>query len=206
MKSITKHWDALFSEIEDEMLGWYETDLSKTFDLLNQIKNWQDSTLFISGAGTSLLIDALLEEPKVRLVLNDISITALDKVKERLAEKSERVDWLCQNIAEPFKSAIPLLDVWIDRAVLHFLTKEAAIQRYFENIKEHLKKGGYAIFAEFSKAGAEQCAGLNIHQYSTDELSVRLGESFRLVSSFNHVYINPRGDKKPYIYALYQKV
>ena len=204
MKSTSKHWDAIFSNTEDSKLGWYEKDASRTLELLNHIPEWNKSTVFLPGAGTSVLIEELLFKG-ARLVLNDISIEALSRVKDRLNDKGEKIDWLCQDIAQPIQGILPEIDIWIDRAVLHFLTDEDDINGYFENVKSILKAGSHAIFAEFSKAGAPKCAGLILHRYSIEELSERLGSSFELVSHFDYSYINPYGDPRPYIYALYKR-
>ncbi|SFV87181.1 SAM-dependent methyltransferases [hydrothermal vent metagenome] len=199
------HWDSIFSNAEDSSLGWYEKDLTKTFTLLNKIERWEKSTVFVSGAGTSFLIDTLLSK-KIALIVNDISIEAINKVKARLGTPEKKIDWLCQDISQPFHKKIATVDIWLDRAVLHFLIEEKKIEGYFENLKKHLAPNGYAIFAEFSKTGATKCAGLPIHQYDKEELSKRLGKTFKLISHFGHIYITPRGDKKPYIYTLYQRI
>ncbi|MBI4652057.1 class I SAM-dependent methyltransferase [Candidatus Desantisbacteria bacterium] len=204
MKSNSKHWDTIFSNTEDSKLGWYEKNASQTFELLNQIPDWKKSTIFLPGAGTSVLIDELLSAG-AKLVLNDISIEALNKVKDRLSEKSEKIVWLCQDISQPVKSTLPGVDIWIDRAVLHFLTDEDDIGGYFENVKSILKTGGYAVFAEFSKTGAPKCAGLTLHRYSIEELSEKLGSSFKLIVHFEYTYTNPSGGPRPYIYALFKK-
>jgi len=204
MKSSCKHWDTIFSNTKDSELGWYEKDVSKTLELLNQIPEWESATIFIPGAGTSLLVEELLSK-KAGLVLNDISIEALNRLKNRLKGRKGKIDWLCQDISQPIQNAIPAVGIWLDRAVLHFLTDEDDINGYFENIKSTLKAGGHAIFAEFSKTGAEKCAGLTLHRYSVEELSERLGPSFKLVSHFNYTYINCCGAPRPYVYALYKK-
>jgi hypothetical protein len=204
MKEASAHWDAIFTGADDSTLGWYENDLTKTLCLLDQIKQWQQATIFVSGAGTSTLIDELLTK-ETTLVLNDISSVALENVKSRIGDSKNTIHWLHQDIAQPIDKPIPAIDIWIDRAVLHFLTEEKMIKGYFNNLKEHLSIGGYAIFAEFSHVGAKQCAGLTVHQYSIETLSARLGASFQLISHFDHLYINPRGDEKPYIYALFMK-
>ena len=69
-----------------------------------------------------------------------------------------------------------------------------------------MKKGGHVLFAEFSKEGAPKCAGLELHRYSVDELTERLGSSFQLVNHFEHLYLNPTGETRPYVYCLYQKI
>ena len=204
MKSSSKHWDAIFSDTEDPKLGWYEKDASQSLELLNHIPEWENSTVFLPGAGTSVLIEELLSKG-AKLVLNDISIEAINRVKSRLGDKCKEINWLCQDIAQPIQDAIPDIDIWIDRAVLHFLTDEDDIKGYFGNVKSILKAGSYAMFAEFSKTGAPKCAGLTLHRYSIEELSGNLDPSFKLVSDFEYTYINIFRDPRPYIYALYKR-
>jgi 2-polyprenyl-3-methyl-5-hydroxy-6-metoxy-1,4-benzoquinol methylase len=204
MKSNSKHWDAIFSKTEDKKLGWYEKDTSQTFKLLHKIPDWEKATVFLPGAGTSILTEDLISKG-IKLILNDISNEALNRVRQRLPAESEKIEWLCQDIGQSIKEPKPEVDIWIDRAVLHFLVNKEDIKGYFENLKAILKLGGYAIFAEFSMIGATKCAGLPLHRYSVDELSKRLGPSFKIVSHFDYTYINPSGDPRPYIYALFKR-
>ena len=204
MRSSSNHWDTIFTNTENSKLGWYEKDASQTLELLNHIPDWEKSIIFLPGAGTSVLIEELLSKG-TKLVLNDISIEALNRVKDRLNDKGREIEWLCQDIAQPIKVTLPDVGIWIDRAVLHFLTDENDIKGYFENVKFTLKAGDHAIFAEFSKTGAPKCAGLTLHRYSIEELSEKLGSSFKLVSHFEYTYINPYGEPRPYIYALYRR-
>lgn len=203
-KSDGDHWDKIFSNTEDEKMGWYEKDSTQTFKLLKEIPGLEEATVFLPGAGTSGLIEDLIPIVK-KLILNDISGVALDLVKQRLKQYSGKIEWNCQDISQPLETAIPEIDIWIDRAVLHFLTDKNDISGYFKNLKPSLKVGGHVIFAEFSLIGAPKCAGLTLHRYSMDELAMRLGPSFRIVSHFDYTYINPFGDPRPYIYALFKK-
>jgi SAM-dependent methyltransferase len=203
MESKSEHWDSVFLSCEDEELGWYEKDVSRTMGMLEQVPDWRESVIFLSGAGTSLLIEELLSQG-AGLVLNDISGEALNRVRNRLAGKSGIV-WLRQDISRPLQTVIPAVGIWIDRAVLHFLTEESDIAGYFDNVRSALKTGGYAIFAEFASNGVEKCAGLPVHRYSVEELTQRLGPGFRLVSHFDYTYLNCYGGQRPYIYALYKR-
>jgi len=205
MKSTSHHWNNIFSGSVDSKLGWYEKDAAETLKLLYLIPNWQGSSVFISGAGTSVLIYQLLEKNN-SLVLNDISAEALNEVKRQLKNTQHEITWLCQDISLPIQNPIPKVDIWIDRAVLHFLTDENDIKGYFENVNSTLDIGSHAIFAEFSKSGEDKCAGLNLHRYSVDELSESLTPSFKLITSFDHIYINPKGEERPYIYTLYKRI
>jgi ubiquinone/menaquinone biosynthesis C-methylase UbiE len=204
MKSDSEHWDNIFSKTEDIKLGWFEKNTSQTFKLLNEIPDLENAIVFLPGAGTSILIEDLI--PRIsKLILNDISNEALNRVRQRLKECSEEIEWLCQDVSQPFKVPMPEIDIWIDRAVLHFLTNGNDIHGYFENLKSNLKIGGHAVFAEFSLIGTSKCAGLTLHRYSVDELSANLGSAFKIVSHFDYTYINPFGDPRPYIYALFKR-
>jgi len=186
-------------------MGWYENDPAQTLRLLNQIPGWKNSTLFLSGAGTSVLIEVLLDAG-AKLVLNDISQPALDHVRERMGKQAAAIEWICQDIAQPLGNTAPPIDVWIDRAVLHFLTEEDDIQGYFKNVVAKVKVGGHALFAEFPPHGVPKCAGLDLHRYSVEELSERLGPGYSLIEHFDHTHINPAGDPRPYIYALFARI
>lgn len=204
MKSNSEHWNSIFSATEHSRLGWYEKDPAQTLKLLNQISHWEGSSIFAPGAGTSALVEQLLSK-NAKLVLNDISIEAINELKARLQNQGQNIQWLCQDISQPITETLPDIDIWIDRAVLHFLREEQDIKGYFENLTSILKPGGYALFAEFSIAGARKCAGLELHRYSVEELSERLGPAFKLVTHFDHIYINPEGAARPYIYALFKR-
>jgi len=155
-------------------------------------------------------VEQLLKN-KVQLTLNDISEQALASLKTRLGTQASQIHWLCQDISQPINSnsdrqITETIDIWIDRAVLHFLLDEKQIKGYFANLNDSLKPGGYALLAEFSKSAAPKCAGLPLHCYSVEELADRLGSTYQLITSFDYEYISPTGDIKPYIYSLFKKI
>lgn len=199
MKDLNLHWENIFDTTEDCNLGWFEKDLEQTLKFFDLIK--ERKTVFISGVGTSTIVEKLLEK-NYHLILNDISAKALDKIKTRVS--SDTITYLAQNIATPLPCNTQC-DIWFDRAVLHFLLDEKEIEQYFSNLKNTLLNKGYVLFAEFAHDGAPQCAGLELHRYTLDELSLRLGDEFQLITSENYNYINPAGDTRKYIYALFQK-
>ncbi|MDF7824208.1 class I SAM-dependent methyltransferase [Pontiellaceae bacterium B12227] len=205
MASTSEHWNNIYQDTEECRLGWYEDHPSTTLELLNQIPGWENTTIFLPGAGTSLLVDYLLDAG-ARLVLNDLSSVALRLLKERLGDRGVRAEWICQNIAYPLGASVAEVDIWIDRAVLHFLTDEHDIGGCFRNIRTKLKVGGHALFAEFLPNGVSRCADLELHGYSLEELLERLGEDFEPVDHFEHTYIGPDGESRPYIYSLFKRV
>ena len=205
MPSDTSHWNSIFGSRPDDETGWYEADAAQTLKFLGD-SGWDSQPLvFLPGAGTSILVQALLEKG-VRLVLNDISDVALVKLRQRVVIASVDGVWVHHDMALRLTTNLPMVDWWIDRAVLHFLLEEEQISGYFDNLKKLLRPGGRVLFAEFSPDGAPKCAGLSVHRYSSDELSERLGPDFVLGKAEPHVYTNPFGEPRPYIYALYRRV
>lgn len=198
-----EHWNAIFSTKDETELGWHETDVSQTLKFLDQIPPAESATVFLPGAGTSMLVDELLARGH-ELILNDISDEALKRLGNRIGTNNN-LTWLHHDISKPLPEDTPLADIWIDRAVLHFLVEEADIQGYFANLQYAINQGGYALLAEFSTAGARKCAGLELHRYSIQEMTRRMGPEFELIEHEEYTYINPIGDPRPYIYALYRK-
>jgi len=198
------HWDKVFVQTSDSELGWFEGDVAQTLRFIDMMPKPQGATIFLPGAGTSILVDHLLEGG-FRIILNDISLEALDRLKKRIGKDDANVIWLLHDISRPVPEGIPKADIWIDRAVLHFLLDESEIEIYFENLNSALLPGGYALLAEFSITGSTMCAGLGVHRYSLEELTRRIGNNFELVVHEDYTFISPSGNERPYIYALYRK-
>ncbi len=204
MTEQNEHWNAIFSTRPDRELGWYESDVSTTLKFIDLIPHSDSSTIFLPGAGTSLLVDELVKRGD-KLILNDISDKALASLKKRIGE-SDNLIWLHHDIAKPLPDDLPQSEIWIDRAVLHFLREESEIQGYFSNLRSSICEGGHVLLMEFSLAGASKCAGLDIHRYSFEEMAERLGSGFNAIRNEEVTYVSPSGDQRPYIYALFKKV
>lgn len=204
MTTPNQHWNAIFSTKADPELGWYEGDVAQTLKFLDFIPQTKAPTIFLPGAGTSILVDALLSRG-ARRILNDISDEALKKLRDRIGSHLDRLSWLHHDISKPLPDGLPPADIWIDRAVLHFLLDETQIAGYFDNLRSALRPGGYALLAEFSIPGAPKCAGLDVHRYSVAEMAERLGQGFELVRQEDFTFINPAGDPRPYVYALFRR-
>lgn len=204
MTTPNQHWNAIFSAKTDPELGWYERDAAQTLKFLDLIPENQTATIFLPGAGTSVLVDELLSRGS-RLIVNDISDEALNKLKKRIGNSQDRVTWLHHDISKPIADGLPQADIWIDRAVLHFLLDEAQIEGYFRNLRSLLRQGGFVLFAEFSTMGVPKCAGLDLHRYSVEELTKRLGEGFDRIKYEDYIFANPFGEFRPYVYALYKR-
>jgi len=204
--NLKEHWNAAYN-LEDEQLGWFEANPMQTMELVNACNLKKDATILNVGAGTTTLIDTLLEEGYTNMIANDLSDLALDKLKQRI-KKSHNYNLTCikDDLTNPQKiNKLQNIDLWIDRAVLHFFLTEAEQNAYFNLIQKTVSKNGYVIIAVFSLEGAQKCCGLDLKRYNLEMLQNNLGTHFKLIKSFNHTFINPFGGERPYIYTLFQR-
>jgi len=98
----------------------------------NKIPGWKKSKIFVAGAGISGLID-ILTDTDTALFINDLSPKAIDIAKARCTARKQSIQWICQDVSKNLSLEPGSIDLWIDRAVLHFLVDESKIQGYFKS-------------------------------------------------------------------------
>lgn len=203
------HWSEIFTQRPPKELGWYEDTPETTLNFLSDI-DLKDKSIFLPGAGTTKLIPALLKMAS-QLYANDISTQAISRLAQSYPELIHKPHKLIQanlgvsrEIIEQIDSDVSF-DLWIDRAVLHFLTTAPEVTSYLKTLNHLLKPKGYVMLAEFTHGGAKKCANLPIQAYSTQDYQSLLGSNFQLIKEMPHTFINPRGEPRLYQYALFQK-
>ncbi|TXD48448.1 class I SAM-dependent methyltransferase [Polaribacter sp. IC073] len=204
-KDYKKHWNAAYNKISTEKLGWYEENSAQTLALIKETKIAKNATILNVGAGSSTIIDNLLAAGFSNIIANDLAEASLTSLKSRVGD-SDKVQFLVDDLLNPSKlKRLKKIDLWNDRAVLHFFLKDEEIATYFNLLKKILKPNGFVIIAVFAENGAEKCCGLPLKRYSVAMLQKNLGANFELIKSFNHTFVNPNGDDRPYIYSLFQR-
>ena len=203
-RNLKEHWNHVYLNKPEENLGWYETDFNPTLKLISKTGLNKSSRIFIVGAGTTMLIETLMAIGYSNLIVTDISEVALNKLKERLGTAD--VEYIIDDLTNPtFLKDMTPVDLWIDRAVLHFFTREEDQDVYFDLLKSSVNRKGLVLFAEFNLRGATVCSGLPVYRYNKEMLSEKLGNNFELTDNFDYTYINPSGRERPYVYALFRK-
>jgi len=203
MTSLQEHWNKAYKN-DIEKLGWYQEESTEILKLLDALKLVKSIRIHIAGAGRTSLVKSLVDRSFSNLTLSDISNDALGFIEADYPNYS--LNLVQDDLGSPqaMREEEPF-DLWIDRAVLHFLTEEEARQNYFTLLKDKTNKGAFVLLAQFKKGGAKKCSGLEVCQYDVDMYNKYLGADFALLESFDYTFINPNGDPRPYIYALYQK-
>lgn len=205
-KDYQSHWDDVYHKSEICELGWYEASPEPSLQLIKDCKLAKDAVLLNVGAGATTLIDELLELGYHNIIVNDISATALEKLKQRLGADAEKVSWVIDDLTHPAElNHLEPVDLWHDRAVLHFFTEKKEQETYFNLLKKSVKSGGFVILATFNLDGAPKCSGLPVHRYDEQMLAVMLGSDFELIKAFDYTYTMPSGEKREYVYTLFKR-
>ena len=202
-----KHWNDAYLKSPINNLGWYEETPSQSIELIEACNLPKDSLIFNAGAGATTLIEKLLDDGYSNILVNDISSSALIELKNNLSSHSHsNVTFLVDDLTSPNELFnLKNIDLWHDRAVLHFFTEKFQQDIYFNLLKKTVKIDGFVILAEFNLEGAKKCSGLAVFNYNEIMLQERLGNNFKLLRSFNYTYTQPSGNTREYIYTLFQR-
>ena len=199
------HWDLVYKTKPDEDLGWYEADAATTLDFLADVQ-LASKTVALVGAGTTVLARELASRG-AQLCLNDLSQVALQKLIARDQLDAEQTVLCPGDLGAPLATwSMPACDIWIDRAVLHFLLDPLAIENYVARLQASLSLGGCALFIEFAPGGATRCSGLPVKQYGVAELQAVLGGGFVLQRATEKTIPTPSGAPRLYTYAIFSRM
>lgn len=204
-KDLKLHWNNAYLNSPEGKLGWYETDLSPSLSLIEKINFSKDSRILNVGAGSTTLVDELIVKGYTNIIATDISEVALSNLHSRIGEG--KAEMIVDDLTCPKKLYdIEPVDLWIDRAVVHFFTIAKDQSAYFDLLKSKIAHKGYVLLAEYSLDGASKCAGLDVQRYSKEMLADKLGTEFKLIESFDYIYTMPSGDQRPYVYTLFRRI
>lgn len=205
-EDLQDYWDTIYTVVDYEKNGWYEKVPEKTLDLIEKLNLSEDAHIINIGAGTTTLVDELLNKGFSNLSATDISGTALDILKDRIKNQANSINWIVDDLTNPtLLNDIKPVNLWIDRAVFHFFTEPKDQEQYIKLLNNKVQTGGYVILATFNLNGATKCSGLPVRRYNELMLKEKLKDNFDLVESFNYIYTMPSGDTRPYIYTLFKR-
>jgi len=206
-QDLQSYWNKVYDKKAIDSLGWYEEFPEQSLMLIEKCELNTDARILNVGTGASTLIDNLLENGYKYIIASDISLSSMEKLKDRLGKtESAKVHWIIDDLANSKQlTKIEKLDLWHDRAVLHFLTENSDQDAYFTLLNKLVKKGGYVIIAVFNPDGATMCSGLPVIRYNSMQISNKLGDGYKLKEEFNYTYTMPSGDTREYVYTLFRR-
>lgn len=193
------HWDDVHRTRDPSAASWYERVPARSLAWVIDAAPDRRSAVIDVGAGTSLLVDGLLEAGYRDVTVLDVAPSALAEVRRRLGSAAAQVRFVAADVLRfrPDRT----YDVWHDRAVFHFLVDEEDRARYRDSLRAALRAGGHAIVATFAPGGPERCSGLPTMRYDAAGLVAALGEGLSLVRHEEAIHVTPGGAAQPFTWV-----
>jgi len=163
----------------------------------------RNASILDVGGGPSTLVDGLLDRGFENISVLDLSDSAIGHAKARLGASSERVSWISGDVTT-FHADEPI-DLWHDRAVLHFLTKKRDQELYARTLSKSLAPEGHVIIATFALDGPKRCSGLRVLRYGVREISALLGPEFLLLEVLRETHLTPGKIEQRFTYFRLQR-
>ena len=201
-KNNAVHWDVVHSSTAANELSWFQQDPSISLRLIQEFVSTTSRVLEV-GAGTSNLVDSLLEIGFTDISLLDISAHAIDAVRRRLGQRPE-VHFVTADVRtwQPTHR----FDVWHDRAVFHFLVDPVHRAAYLDVASAYVEVGGVIILGTFAAKGPTQCSGLATARYDAAELAKIFGSAFALEHTEHEQHVTPSGALQEFTWVVMRRI
>lgn len=197
------HWEMVYSTKQPGEVSWYQPEPELSLKLIRRTLVPRDAAIVDVGGGASTLVDHLVRDGFTDINVVDIAPSALEHAKRRLGADAGRVTWIAADVTSwrPART----VDLWHDRAVLHFLTSESDQRAYADVLRATLRPGGWAIIGGFAPHGPLKCSGLDVVRHDAESLTALLGEAFALVETHGEIHLTPQGREQAFRYHLFSR-
>jgi SAM-dependent methyltransferase len=202
-KNDKEHWNSVYKTKAEEEVSWFQPYPKTSIEFVKLFNLPLTANIIDIGGGDSHFVDALLDLGYQNIYVLDISSNAIERTKQRLGEKADKVNWIVSDISE-FEPSV-LFDLWHDRAAFHFLTTENKIYKYVSIAEDSIKKNGYLVLGTFSENGPKKCSGLEIKQYSEASMSARFEVSFERIKCISEDHKTPFNTVQNFLFCSFRK-
>ncbi len=196
------HWETVYKTKQPNEVSWTQENPKTSLDLIRETNLDKSVKIIDIGGGDSRLVDFLLAEGYENVSVLDISSHALERAKNRLGKKAEKVNWIVSDITE-FKPETTY-DIWHDRATFHFLTTTEQIEKYSEITQNW--NNGFLIIGTFSENGPTKCSGLEIKQYTEIEIENQFSANYKKIKCITEDHITPFNTKQNFTFCSFEKI
>ncbi len=86
-----EHWENIYTKKQPTEVSWFRQHLESSLRLIDAIDMDPDAKIIDVGGGASTLVDDLLDRGFENITVLDISSGALERTKERLADRASGV-------------------------------------------------------------------------------------------------------------------
>lgn len=198
-----EHWEKVFSTKAETEVSWYQQKPETSIKFFTENNIPKEAKILDIGGGDSYLMDHLLELGYENLTLLDISENVIRRIKKRLGNKAQKVNFVVSDILD-FLPNIKF-DVIHDRASFHFITNADDQFKYRNLISQILAPNGLFFVGTFSESGPLKCSGLDITQYSEEKFEHLFSENFEKIKCFTEDHQTPFDTVQNFIFCTLKK-
>lgn len=200
-KEIKEHWELVYNTRQPHEVSWTQELPATSLEFIHSFNPAKDAAIIDIGGGDSKLVDYLLDEGYHNVTVLDISEKALQRAKHRLGDKAEQVKWVVSDVTD-FKPT-EKYDVWHDRATFHFLTTPQQIATYMATARKAV--ADFMVIGTFSDKGPKKCSGLDIKQYTENELEHELENGFSKIKCITEDHTTPFNTTQNFLFCSFKK-
>jgi SAM-dependent methyltransferase len=201
MVNIKNHWEKVYETKSPDQVSWTQEIPKISLDFISSFGVAKDAKIIDIGGGDSKLVDYLLDNGFENITVLDISEKALEKAKNRLGDKAEKVNWVVSDINEFEPNAT--FDIWHDRATFHFLTTTEQVSKYMETARKSVNR--YMAIGTFSENGPTKCSGLDIKQYTEQTLTDELKNGFDKIRCVTEDHTTPFNTTQNFLFCSFKR-
>lgn len=195
------HWENVYENKQPTEVSWTQEIPTTSLEFFHQFDLPKSAKIIDIGGGDSKFVDYLVAEGYENVSVLDISAKALEKAQQRLGDKSKNINWIVSDITE--FSPVDKFDFWHDRATFHFLTTTEQIQKYLTTAESAINK--YLVVATFSPEGPKKCSGLEIKQYSEQEMEQQFKNKFEKIKCKTEDHTTPFQTVQNFTFCSFSK-
>lgn len=203
MTNYKEHWENIYSTKRRNEVSWTQEVPRASLDFLHNFNLKKDAAIIDVGGGESRFVDFLLAEGFTNITVLDISEKAIEKTQVRLGDNSSKIKWIVSDVNE----FMPLhkFDLWNDRATFHFLTTKEQIDKYVDLASRSINDNGFLAIGTFSDKGPTKCSGLDVKQYSENDLEQTLTYHFHKIRCLTEDHITPFNTRQNFLFCSFRK-
>lgn len=195
------HWETVYETKNPDQVSWTQEVPKTSLDFIHSFGVGKTARIIDIGGGDSKLVDYLFDAGFENITVLDISAKALEKAKQRLGDRAEKVNWVVSDITE-FRPNTTF-DIWHDRATFHFLTTKEQVTKYLEIARESINS--YMIIGTFSNNGPTKCSGLDIKQYDEQTLTAEFQNGFDKLKCIMEDHITPFNTTQNFLFCSFKR-
>lgn len=203
MQNPKDHWNKIYRTTPSHEVSWTQDVPLTSLNFLHSFNIDRNAAIIDVGGGESKLADFLLDEGFTDITVLDISEHALTRAQERLGPRASKINWIVSDITE-FISARKY-QVWHDRATFHFLTTGEQIEKYVSIASHNIVESGFMTIGTFSNNGPKKCSGLNVKQYSEQQLNAVLTAQFEKIRCITEDHETPFHTVQNFLFCSFRR-